>query len=148
MVRILSNEETKNLTDEPALYLNNRIVERLDKETSKLRVVFDSAAKYKGICPNDALEKGPNYTNSLFRCFLKWRMQKIAVCGDMSKMFNQISVDVKDQRYHRFFGGMVILLSHFRCFNGFVYYLVICQVQTWHPWLSNILLKDIENRFP
>ena len=102
VVRILSEEETKDLVDEPGWYLNHRIVERLDKETSKLRVVFDSAAKYRGICLNDALEKGPNFTKSLFHCILMWRMYEFAVCGDMSKMFNQISVDVDDQRYHRF----------------------------------------------
>ena len=29
-------------------------------------------------------------------------MYEFAVCGDMSKMFNQISVHENDQRYHRF----------------------------------------------
>lgn len=62
VVPILSNDEKGNLTNESGWYLNNCIVERLDKETSKLRVVFNSAEKYRGVCPNDALEKGPNCT--------------------------------------------------------------------------------------
>ena len=78
------------------------MVERSDKETTKFRMVFDSAAMYNGISLNDAFEKGPDYTNSLFCCFLKWRMHLVAVTGDMRKMFNQIVMAEKDQKYHRF----------------------------------------------
>jgi hypothetical protein len=48
------------------------------------------------------MEKGPDYTNSMYSCFLRWRKDMIAVVGDIRKMFNQISLDVRDRRYHRF----------------------------------------------
>ncbi|VDI39506.1 Hypothetical predicted protein [Mytilus galloprovincialis] len=35
------------------------------KKLSKIRVVFDSSAKYHGICLNDILLKGPDLTNNL-----------------------------------------------------------------------------------
>ena len=70
-VRILSPEEASKAPKEPAWYLNHRIVERSDKSSSKLRLVFDSAAPYIGICLNDALEQGPDYSTSLFKCFLR-----------------------------------------------------------------------------
>ena len=55
-----------------------------------------------GICLNDALEKGPDYSNSLFRCFLRWRRDYVAISGDIAKMFNQIALTERDQCYHRF----------------------------------------------
>ena len=101
-VKILSPEEASKAATEPAWYLNHRTVERLDKSSSKLRLVFDSAAPYMGICLNDALEKGPEYSNSLFKCFLRWRRDYVAISGDMAKMFNQIALTERDQCYHRF----------------------------------------------
>ena len=68
VVRILSPEEASKSATEPAWYLNHRIVERPDKSSSELRLVFDFVATYMEICLNDALEKGPDYSNSLFRC--------------------------------------------------------------------------------
>ena len=65
-------------------------------------MVFDSASPFQGVCLNDALEKRPNFTNSLFRCLISWREERIAVTGDISKMFNQIEMAEKDQKFHRF----------------------------------------------
>ena len=78
VVQILTHEEANKAAVVSEWYLNHRIVERPDKYTSKLRVVFDSAAKYKGLCINNALEKGPNYTNLLL-LLLKWNMYKVAM---------------------------------------------------------------------
>ena len=65
-------------------------------------MVFDSASPFQGVCLNDALEKEPNFTNSLFRCLISWREERIAVTGDISKMFNQIEMAEKDKKCHRF----------------------------------------------
>jgi hypothetical protein len=102
VVRILDSKEAAHAKEEKSWYLNHRIIERPDKSSTKLRVVFDSALPFQGICLNDALEKGPNFTNSLFRCLLAWREERVAVTGDISKMFNQIEMSEADQRFHRF----------------------------------------------
>lgn len=86
---------------EPAWYLPISEVETPDK-TTKVRLVFDSAAKVDGVSLNDALEKGPCLLNSLFDVLIGWREEKIAFAGDIAKMFNQIAVHPEDQRYHRF----------------------------------------------
>ena len=72
VVRQLTDEETINAKTESAWYLDHRVVVRLDKSTA-LRVIWDSAKKFKGYSLNDGLYKGPNYTNNLFRCFLALR---------------------------------------------------------------------------
>ena len=102
VVRKLSSEEAKSAPYEPGWFLNHRIVERPDKSSTKLRLVWDAAAKFKGVCLNDGLYKGPNYTNNLVSVFLRWRAYKVAVCGDISKMFNMFLMNQQDQIYHRF----------------------------------------------
>ena len=102
VIGILSPVEASIEAKEPAWYLNHRIVEQPDKSSSKLRLVCDSVAPYIGICVNDALEKGPHYSNSLFRSFLRWRTSYVAISGDTAKMFNQIALTERDQCYHRF----------------------------------------------
>lgn len=86
---------------EPAWYLPIGEVETPDKST-KVRLVFDSAAKAKGLSLNDALEKGPCFMNSLFDVLVGWREEEIAFAGDIAKMFNQVAVHPDDQKYHRF----------------------------------------------
>ena len=87
--------------DEPAWYLPIGEVETPDKST-KVRLVFDSAAKAKGLLLNDALEKGPCFMNSLFDVLVGWREEEIAFAGDIAKMLNQVAVHPDNQRYHRF----------------------------------------------
>lgn len=99
VVKMLSWSEIT--AEEAAWYLNHRAVLRPDKSTA-IRVVFDSASEYKGHSLNKAMEKGPNYLNDLFKCLTIWREFEIAVTGDISKMFNQILLYVRDQAYHRF----------------------------------------------
>ena len=101
VVRIFDQEEVAYAKNEKVWYLNHKIVERPVKSSTKLRVVFDSASPFQGVCLSDALEKGPNFSNSLFRCLTSWR-ERIAVTGDTSIMFNQIEMAEKDQRFHRF----------------------------------------------
>ena len=102
VVRILSEEETAVAEAEPSWYLSHRVIEQSDSKTTKYRLVFDSARKFQNVSLNDGLEKGPNYTNSLFHCFLQWRMYPIAVCGDIRKFFNQVVLSSQDQQFHRF----------------------------------------------
>ena len=54
------------------------------------------------ILKTQALEKVPDYLNSLFTCLLAWREAAIGFTGDISKMFNQIEMYPVDQKYHRF----------------------------------------------
>ncbi|XP_066941175.1 uncharacterized protein [Macrobrachium rosenbergii] len=67
-----------------------------------LQIVWNSAAKFNGLCLNDGFYKGPDFLNSLLYCLLHWRMKSIGIAGDVQKMFNQILMAEKDQRYHRF----------------------------------------------
>ena len=73
-----------------------------DTKNTKVRIVFDSAEKVKGISRNDLLEKGPNLLNDLTGILLRFRRYKYAVAGDISKMFLQILLNPDDPVFHRF----------------------------------------------
>ena len=51
---------------------------------------------------NDGFHKGPDLLNSLVSCLLAWRRDRVAIVGDVKKMFNQIEFDECDQIFHRF----------------------------------------------
>ena len=72
------------------------------KKKKKLRVVFDCAARCQGTCLNDHLLQGPDLMNTLLGCLLRFRQGKIAVAGDIERMFYRFKVDKEDRNYLQF----------------------------------------------
>ena len=72
------------------------------KQKGKLRIVFDCSLRYKGVCLNDKLQKGPDLANSLIGVLLRFRLGKIAVSGDIEKMFYMIKLPKSDSNFLRF----------------------------------------------
>ena len=68
----------------------------------KIRVVFDSSAKFQGVSLNDVLMTGPDLTNSLIGVLLKFRREKVAVTADIEQMFFNFYVHEEDRNYLRF----------------------------------------------
>ncbi len=75
---------------------------RQDRATTKLRIVFDAAAKENGKCLNDAVRAGPKLQRELIDVLTRFRRAPIALSGDISEMFLQVGLSEEDQRYHRF----------------------------------------------
>ena len=67
------------------------------KKPNKLRVIFDCAAKYKGVSLNDAIISGPDLTNLLLHVLLRFRIHPIAVIGDIEEMFLQVRIPEADR---------------------------------------------------
>ena len=72
------------------------------KKPSKIRVVFDSAAKYDGVSLNDVLLSGPDYTNNLLAILLRFRKEPIAVMADIQQMFFCYRVNKEHRDFLRF----------------------------------------------
>ena len=72
------------------------------RKPEKLRVVFDCAARFYGSSLNDQLSWGPDFLNALIGVLTRFRMEKIAVMGDIEQMFHQVLVHTKDRRYLQF----------------------------------------------
>ena len=85
-----------NQAHQPRWYLPHHPVFNA-KKPDKLRIVFDFAAKYNGVCLNDHLLQGPDLTNSLIGVLLRFRKERIAIAADVEEMFLQVRVPVKDR---------------------------------------------------
>lgn len=73
------------------------------KQKLKLRVVFDCSLKYKNMCLNDFLLKGPDLANSLIGVLLRFRQENVAISADIEKMFYMVKLPLKDRNFLRFF---------------------------------------------
>ena len=87
-------------------YIPHHEVIRVDKETTKLRVVYDASAKVQSTTPslNDCLYAGPPLSSLIYDILLRFRVHKVAITGDIEKAFLNISVDPRDRDYLRFLG--------------------------------------------
>ena len=90
-----------NLT--PCYFLPHHGVVRDDRDTTKLRIVFDGSAKAdsKLFSLNDCLEKGPNLTPLIFDVLLKFRQHKVGITADIEKAFHQILIKPEDRNMLR-----------------------------------------------
>ena len=79
-------------------------VVRKDRETSKLRIVFDGSAEQNAdeFSLNERLDEGPNYIPSLFDVLVKFRVHPVALTADVETAFLQIQIKPDDRDMLRF----------------------------------------------
>ena len=83
-------------------YLPHFPVLRPDKETTKVRIVFDALARYEGHSLNDLIHQGPKLQRELFDVLLRFRQQPIALVCDIAEMYLQIGIAHEDKPFHQF----------------------------------------------
>ena len=82
-------------------YLPHHCVFKEDSTTTKLRVVFDGSAKTSnGISINEALMVGPVVQDDLFTIITRFRFYKIALTGDVEKMYRQVGLREEDKEFN------------------------------------------------
>ena len=75
----------------------------IQPQKNKLRLVFDSSARYHGTSLNDELLQGPDETNKLRGVLTRFREGEIAYAADVEQMFHAFHVPVSDRDWMRFF---------------------------------------------
>ena len=80
-------------------FLPHFAVIRKDRETTRLRIVFDGSARTadRNYSFNDYLETGPNSLPQLFDVLTSFRSNLIAFTSDVEKAFLQVSVKADDR---------------------------------------------------
>ena len=96
-------EEMGNLGRTDLYFLPHRAVYDPTRVSTKCRIVFDASAKSpSGFSLNDSLLPGPPLQQAIVAVELRFRTRRVALIGDISKMFLQIEVDPIDRQYLRF----------------------------------------------
>ena len=89
--------------DEWTHYIPHHAVVREDKDTTKLRVVFDASCKLPGQPSlNQCLMPGPSVIPELYDVTLRFRWFPVAVVADIEKAFLMINVIPQDRDVLRF----------------------------------------------
>ena len=83
-------------------YLPHFPVVRMDRTTTKTRVVFDASAKCNGVSLNDLIYHGPKLQKELFDVLLRFRRYPVALVCDIAEMYLQILLSPTDRSCHRF----------------------------------------------
>lgn len=69
----------------------------------KVRIVFDSSAKYKGTSLNDQLLTGPDVLNNLRSVLLHFREAEVGFIADVESMFHNFVLPPEDRNYVCFY---------------------------------------------
>ena len=84
-------------------YLPMHVVMKQSSTTTKIRAVFDASAKTStGVSLNDTLCVGPTVHSSLVDVLLRFRLHRVALIADVSKMYRAIALAPSDRDIHRF----------------------------------------------
>lgn len=73
-------------------YLPHHAVVRQDKETTKLRIVYDASARSDGPSLNNCLYTGPKFDQRIMDILQRFRTYKVALAADIEKAFLMISM--------------------------------------------------------
>ena len=68
-------------------YLPHFAIVKMDKTTTKVRIVFDCSAKYEGVSLNDAIHPGPKLQTELFDVLVRFRQHPIGLACDTSRRY-------------------------------------------------------------
>ncbi|XGW10144.1 hypothetical protein V3C99_011987 [Haemonchus contortus] len=85
-------------------YIPHQPVVTPQKDTTKLRIVFDASSHFKG-CPslNDILHQGPLILPEIYAMLLRFRVAPYVVTSDVEKAFLQVHLHEIDRDATRFF---------------------------------------------
>ena len=105
IVERVPEEETASNVDKGQVYYSpHHAVIRKDRETTKVRIVYDGSAKSskKELSLNDCLETGDNYIPHIFDMLASFRNNPVGLTADIEKAFLMVSIKEEDRNMLRF----------------------------------------------
>ncbi|XP_022817401.1 uncharacterized protein LOC111350200 isoform X1 [Spodoptera litura] len=95
-------EVPKEEMNSDSYYLPHHAVVKEDKETTKVRIVFNASQKGNNyISLNDELLVGPQLQTDMRSLIMKFRMRKICFVADIQRMYRMILVTKEDRDLQR-----------------------------------------------
>lgn len=93
----MTEVDQSDIDNPKAVYLPHHAVVNKEKETSKVRIVYNASSKgYNGVSLNDDLLAGPKLQQDLRHLIMRWRTHRISIVADLVKMFRQVRVHDED----------------------------------------------------
>lgn len=84
--------------DKMQYFIPHHHVWKSGKKESKFRVVFNASSKSKpNLSLNDVLMVGPTIQQDLTSILMRFRTYRVAIVGDIEKMYRQVNVHTDDQ---------------------------------------------------
>ena len=83
-------------------YLPHRAVVKENRETTKIRIVFDAACGVHGPSLNECLYPGPNLLAKIFDVLLRFRLNRIAITADIKQAFLNVGIHPEHRDFLRF----------------------------------------------
>ena len=83
-------------------YLSHHAVVKQERETSKVRVVYDASAKDGGPSLNECLLTGPNYNQRILDILLRFCSYPVALTSDIERAFLMVALAEEDTDVLRF----------------------------------------------
>lgn len=117
-------------------------VVRPDRETTKVRIVFDASAKVNKKSLNTEALPGPKLQSNIFDILVRFRKELEVLVGDVSQMYHQLVLKPEDRPFHRFLWRNLDVGSAPQVyeFSRFVFggcYCPFCAQFTWQSQAEN-----------
>ena len=74
----------------PIYYLSHHKVMTPDSDLTPHRIVINSSARYMNNTLKDYWAKGPDLLNNLLGFLIRFRVNEVAIVGDISKMYHTL----------------------------------------------------------
>ena len=103
IIRDQLDQKIVEVVTQPTLAVSDRVHYlphngvRWDRATSKLRIVYDASVRSTGPSLNECLYTGPKLGQSVFDILLRFRLQWVALAGDIKKAFLMVLVQERDR---------------------------------------------------
>ena len=93
-------------------YRPHHAVVKSDRDTTKLRVVYDASARSRGPSLNDCLYTGPKFSQNIFDILIRFCSYRVALTADIEKAFLMIAIEERDRDALRFLWLASITEAH------------------------------------
>ncbi|KAL0822198.1 hypothetical protein ABMA28_004328 [Loxostege sticticalis] len=98
----MAEVESSDIDNDKAVYLPHHAVVKEDRETTKVRVVFNASSKgINNVSLNDDLLTGPKLQQDLRHILMRWRRHEICIVSDLVKMYRQVLVNKDHANFQR-----------------------------------------------
>ena len=84
-------------------YLPHRPVIHEERDTTKIRAVFDASYSTNGPSVNECLYSGPYFLTKIFDILIKFRFNSIAILTDIKQFFLNVAISKEHMNYLCFF---------------------------------------------